>query len=177
MKIISGKYKGIAIDGFTINGTRPTMDRVKESLFAMIQMKIKGAIVLDLFAGSGNLGLESLSNGATKVYFVDHNKIAIHTIKKNIQKLNISESYELFLQDYQKFLENTEKRFDVIFLDPPYQDKILENILYTIYHKKLLQEEGVIICEYEGQTLNTDYFDVWKEKKYGTKKITIFKQK
>ena len=83
MRVISGKYKGRLLDGFNINGTRPTMDRVKESMFAMIQNYIKDKVVLDLFAGSGSLGIEALSNGAKICYFVDNNKIAIDIIKKN----------------------------------------------------------------------------------------------
>ena len=83
VRVISGKYKGRILEGFNINGTRPTMDRVKESMFAMIQNNLKDKVVLDLFAGSGSLGIEALSNGAKLCYFVDNNKIAINTIKKN----------------------------------------------------------------------------------------------
>ena len=89
MRVISGKYKGKKLDGFNIEGTRPTMDRVKESMFALIQNEIKDAICLDLFAGSGSLGIEALSNGAKKCYFVDKNQIAIETIiKKQKDKTN-----------------------------------------------------------------------------------------
>ena len=84
MKIISGKYKGRKLDGFDIDGTRPTMDRVKESLFGTIQNYLDNSIVLDLFSGSGNLGIEALSEGASKAYLVDNNKKAIEIIKKNI---------------------------------------------------------------------------------------------
>ena len=86
MKVISGTLKGRNIEGYNIDGTRPTMDRVKESLFAMLGQTIIDSVCLDLFAGSGNLGLEAISNGASEVYFVDHNKIAIETIKKNMNK-------------------------------------------------------------------------------------------
>ena len=82
MKVISGLLKGRNIEGFNIEGTRPTMDRVKESIFSTIQFEIRDSIVLDLFAGSGNLGIEAISNGATKCYFVDNNKVAINTINK-----------------------------------------------------------------------------------------------
>ena len=90
LKVISGKYKGRKLDGFDIVGTRPTMDRVKESLFAIIQPWIEDAVVLDLFAGSGNLGIEALSEGASFSYFVDKNKKAYTTIQKNLRLLNIS---------------------------------------------------------------------------------------
>ena len=89
MKIISGIYKGRKIEGFDIDGTRPTMDRVKESLFAMIQNNIQDSIVLDLFSGSGNLGIEALSNGAKYAYLVDKNFKAVNTIKKNISTIGV----------------------------------------------------------------------------------------
>lgn len=87
MRVISGKYKGRNIKGFDIIGTRPTMDRVKESLFATINNKLKNSVILDLFAGSGNLGIEALSNGSVEAYFVDNNKVAIKVIKDNIRDL------------------------------------------------------------------------------------------
>ena len=98
MKIISGKYKGRKLLGFDIPGTRPTMDRVKESLFAMIQAKIPGSIVLELFAGSGNLGIEALSEGAKTCYFVDKSKKAYQVILNNLKELNISSS--VYFLDY-----------------------------------------------------------------------------
>ena len=100
MKIISGKYKGRNIEGFDIVGTRPTMDRVKESLFATIQNYIDDSIVLDLFSGSGNLGLEALSEGAKYAYLVDHNFKAVKTINKNITTIGIKEA-EVINMDYK----------------------------------------------------------------------------
>ena len=105
MRIISGKYKGKKLEGFNIIGTRPTMDRVKESLFGMIQNYINGSIVLDLFAGSGALGLEAISNGAKKCYFIDNNIEAIKTIKNN--SINVKEDLEIINTDYKNFLKNT----------------------------------------------------------------------
>ena len=101
LKIISGKYRGLSFEGDNIVGTRPTMNRVKESLFAMIQNKIKSSICLDLFSGSGNLGFEALSNGANTCYFVDNNKIAVDTINKNINKLHITEEHYVIKKDYE----------------------------------------------------------------------------
>ena len=127
MKIISGKYKGRVLEGFDIAGTRPTMDRVKESVFAMIQSKIPDAVVLDLFAGSGNLGIEALSEGAKTVYFVDKSKICYQTILKNLKQLDIKLN-TVFLLDYSKALELFFKEkisFDIIFLDPPYQTDLV----------------------------------------------------
>ena len=103
MRIISGKYKGKKLNGFNIEGTRPTMDRVKESLFGMIQTYIPDSIVLDLFAGSGALGLEAVSNGAKECYLIDNNIEAIKTIKENSQ--NFEEQLNIIYIDYKKFLK------------------------------------------------------------------------
>ncbi len=123
MKIISGKYKGRVLEGFDIDGTRPTMDRVKESLFAMIQEYILDSVVLDLFSGSGNLGIEALSEGAKFSYLVDDNYRANQVIKNNIHKIGIVDA-EIIKMDYRNALEylfHKHIKLDIIFLDPPYQ--------------------------------------------------------
>ena len=101
MKIISGKYKGRNIEGHNLDGTRPTMERVKESLFAIIQTYLDGAVVLDLFSGSGNLGIEALSEGASFAYLVDYNKKASDTIKRNLNTIGIKDA-EVINLDYKK---------------------------------------------------------------------------
>lgn len=174
MRIISGKYKGKKLDGYDIVGTRPTMDRVKESLFGMIQNNVKDSICLDLFAGSGNLGLEALSNGASKCYFVDNNKQAINVLNKNIKSLNDKNSIILNM-DYVKALEYFKEKnikFDLIFLDPPYKLKLINSCLEYIKKYDLLNDKGLIICEYETETIN-EIFTLIKEKKYGDKFIKI----
>ncbi len=169
MRIISGKYKGRKLKGFDIEGTRPTMDRVKESLFAMIQTKINDAKVLDLFAGSGALGLEALSNGAQKVYLIDKNEEAIKALKYNSQNM---ENVHILKVDYKKYLKETNETFDIIFLDPPYKDNLMNKSLKIINERNLLNEGGIIICEYEEGYLETN-LTIWKERKYGSKNIKI----
>lgn len=171
MRIISGKYKGKKLNGFNIDGTRPTMDRVKESLFAMIQNHINGSTVLDLFAGSGALGLEAISNGAKKCYLVDNNQIAIKTIKEN--SINIKEDINIINIDYKKFLKETKEKFDIIFLDPPYQSNQLNKALKIIEERNLLNENGIIICEYEKIEPITN-LKLLKNKSYGPKNIKIY---
>lgn len=172
MRIISGKYKGKKLNGFNIEGTRPTMDRVKESLFGMIQTYIPDSIVLDLFAGSGALGLEAVSNGAKECYLIDNNIEAIKTIKENSQ--NFEEQLNIIHIDYKKFLKTTDKKFDIIFLDPPYKEKQLDTSLRIIEERGLLNENGIVICEYEiGEPHTT--LELIKEKSYGPKKIKIYK--
>lgn len=177
MRVISGKYKKINLDGFNIDGTRPTMDRVKESMFAMIQAKIKDAIVLDLFAGSGGLGIEALSMGAKKCYFVDNNIIAINTIKKNLSKLKDA-NYEIIKQDFSKSLENFRDnniKFDLIILDPPYQSNSLNKSLKLINEYDLLNKNGLIICEYEDSELLYDNLSLYKQKQFSSKIVTVLR--
>ena len=173
MRIISGKYKGKKLKGFNIEGTRPTMDRVKESLFGMIQTYIPGSIVLDLFAGSGALGLEAISNGAKKCYLIDNNQIAIQTIKENSR--NFDENLKIINIDYKKFLKTTDETFDIIFLDPPYKENQLDKSLRIIEERKLLNNGGIVICEYEIGEPKTN-LKLIKEKSYGPKKIKIFEK-
>ena len=173
MRIISGKYKGKKLRGFNIEGTRPTMDRIKESLFGMIQTHIPNSIVLDLFAGSGSLGLEAISNGAKKCYLIDKNIEAIKIIKENSQ--NIDENLKIMNIDYKKFLKNTEEKFDIIFLDPPYKENQMDKSLRIIEERDLLNEKGIVICEYEIGNPKTN-LKLIKEKSYGPKKIKIFEK-
>ena len=172
MRIISGKYKGKKLNGFNIEGTRPTMDRVKESLFGMIQTYIPDSIILDLFAGSGALGLEAVSNGAKECYLIDNNIEAIKTIKENSQ--NFEEQLNIIHIDYKKFLKTTDKKFDIIFLDPPYKEKQLDTSLRIIEERGLLNKNGIVICEYEIGEPHTN-LELIKEKSYGPKKIKIYK--
>ena len=176
MRVISGKYKGKSLIGFDIDGTRPTMDRVKESLFGIIQNNIKNSVVLDLFAGSGSLGIESLSNGASEVYFIDNNIELINIIKKNTSGMN--GNIHIMKSDYKNSLEllkNSNIKFDIIFLDPPYKLNLINNCLELINEYNLLDKDGIIVCEYEKENINTEYFDLIKEKKYGSKNRKIYK--
>ena len=175
MRVISGKYKGKSLIGFDIDGTRPTMDRVKESLFGIIQNNIKNSVVLDLFAGSGSLGIESLSNGASEVYFIDNNIELINIIKKNTSGMN--GNIHIMKSDYKNALElikNSNIKFDIIFLDPPYKLNLINECLDKIVEYNLLKENGIVVCEYETENIENDKLKLIKDKKYGSKKIKIF---
>ena len=178
MRIISGKYKGRKVDGYNIDGTRPTMDRVKESLIAMIQRNLDNSICLDLFAGSGSVGFEMISNGAKACYFVDNNYKVIETLKKNKQILKIEENCFFIKNDFQKalleFKENNVK-FDMIFLDPPYALNYIVPAINLICEYGLLSKDGIIICECENENIDIQNLELIKEKKYGSKNIKIFK--
>ena len=179
MRVISGKLKGREIKGFDISGTRPTMDRVKESLFAMIQNYLNEAVCLDLFGGSGNLGIEAISNGAKIVYFNDKNKQCLKVINDNINNFNISDKSHITNFDYKEALnyyKNNDVKFDIVFLDPPYKEHIINDIMSFMINNNLLNQNGLIVCEmdkieyYLGNELT-----LYKEKKYGNKYILIYK--
>lgn len=181
MRVISGFLKGKNIIGYDILGTRPTMSRVKESLFASIYSYLQDSIVLDLFAGSGSLAFEAISNGASKAYLVDNNPKVINILRKNILNLNINDKCLVYNMDYQKALEffNLNKiKFDLIFLDPPYKFKNISFILEYISKNKLLNDNGLAICEYQDDKLADSYLDLSliKSKKYGDKYINIYKK-
>ena len=181
MKVISGFLKGRKILGYDIDGTRPTMDRVKESLFASIQFDIENSVVLDLFAGSGNLGIEAISNGSDKVYFNDLSKEAIKVINKNIAEFDITDKSIVLNLDYRKCLEHLFKngvKFDIVFLDPPYKLKVINEIIEYILENNMLLDSGLIICEMSDNYLN-DYeeLEVRKQKRYGDKEVIILKEK
>lgn len=180
MRIISGKYKGKNILGYDIDGTRPTQDRVKESLFGIIQDYLQDSVCLDLFAGSGSLGIEALSNGAFKVYFVDNNKKCIDILRKNLT--NIKEENVIVNDDYLLALDNfinTKVKFDIIFLDPPYNLNCIADILNIIDKNELLNEDGIVVCEYEYDNFSSNYLnlEIIKERKYGYKNIRIYRFK
>lgn len=171
MRIISGKYKGKVLKEYNIEGTRPTMDRVKESLFGIIQNNVRDSICLDLFCGSGNLGIEALSNYAKECYFVDKNKKIIDILKKNTLDI---EGVFLINDDFKNALNNFKIKFDIIFLDPPYDMMLINDAIELIEKKDLLNENGLIICEYTKEKIISNY-DLIKEKRYGDKYIKIFK--
>ena len=179
MKIISGLYKGRKIEGYNLDGTRPTMERVKESLFAIIQNNMADTVVLDLFSGSGNLGIEALSKGAKYAYLVDYNAKAAKTIKKNLDTIGIKDA-EVINMDYLKALDYFKDhniRFDLIFLDPPYQTNFIEKSIEKITEYNLLNKEGLIICESDtlDRIVYNDDYKIIKDKKYGDKWVVILK--
>ena len=181
MRVISGYLKGRTIKGHDIKGTRPTMSRVKESLFASIQDYTKDSIVLDLFAGSGSLGIEAISNGSKYCYFIDNNKIAINTIQTNINNLSISNKTKLIHTDYNKALstfKDNNIKFDLIFIDPPYNYKNINNIIDTITNYNILNKNGLLILEfkYDNISINDNIYTLHKFKKYGDKFISIYKK-
>ncbi|MBR0302833.1 MAG: 16S rRNA (guanine(966)-N(2))-methyltransferase RsmD [Clostridia bacterium] len=149
MRIITGSARGIALDAPEGMETRPTTDRVKEALFSMIQFDIEGRRVLDLFAGSGQLGLEALSRGAASATFIDSSRQAQDVILKNAAKTKLKERATVALYDFSTFLEGrrSDEKFDIIFLDPPYGSGHMTTALRLIASSGVLREGGYIACE------------------------------
>lgn len=179
LRVISGSLKGRKISGYDIEGTRPTMDRVKESLFASIQDYIEDSVVLDLFAGSGNLGIEAISNGCKSCFFVDCNSKCIKVIQENLKNFCVVDKSTVMECDYKKALNRfTEigQVFDIIFVDPPYKDSVLIEIMDYVRKYRLLSSGGVIVLEYSVDILdvNIDSYKLLKKKKYGDKFISIY---
>lgn len=178
MRVISGKARGVKLISPEGNSTRPTLDRVKEALFSMLLPYLNEASVLDLFAGSGALGIESLSRGAGKAVFVDSSKAAIECVRKNLTAAKLENSATVIMSSSKNYLEKCNEKFDIIFLDPPYAQALYEETLLLIEKYNLLTESGIIVIEWDydiGFNSKTSRFEVLKEKKYGRVGITVLK--
>lgn len=178
MRIIAGKCRGIKLKCPLGKNVRPTKDRIKESLFDMIQFEIENAKILDLFSGSGALGLEALSRGADSVIFVDSSGTSVSCIKENIKntRLTGAEILEITAEKAVSILKGSE--FDIIFMDPPYLKGLIIPVLEKIYENNLLKEDGMIVVEHDANDIldNQLYgFVCVKEKKYGRTLLTYYK--
>ncbi|MGN0814397.1 MAG: 16S rRNA (guanine(966)-N(2))-methyltransferase RsmD [Candidatus Coproplasma sp.] len=175
MRIISGKYRGLNLVPFKGEEIRPTADRVKESLFNIIYDRVAGATVLDLFCGSGNLGIECLSRGAEEVNFNDLSTESLAVLKKNLAKLKGENKYFITAGDYLDYLKSTRKQFDIIFIDPPYAKEFGRAALEVISSRNLLTNSGVAIYErdraFEGEIAGLELVD---ERKYGRTYLSFF---
>ncbi len=179
MRVITGKARGVALK--TPNGlhTRPTTDRVKEALFSIIQFDIPGAKVLDLFGGTGQLGIEALSRDAASAVFVDEREDACKLIKENLRRTRLEENARVVRSDYLSFLNSCREKFDIILLDPPYAEIFLENSLKRITEIDILQSGGIIVCERPlGKELSWDFpgYSRSKDYKYGNTLLTLYRK-
>ena len=177
MRIISGTARGLKLQSLEGSDTRPTLDNVKEAIFSMLFYKCRDARVLDLFAGSGALGIEALSRGACEAVFVDANSKACSVIKTNLEKSRLASGAAVFNTDAKKYLETAGKsgqKFDVIFLDPPYALGLLDEVLDLIEKNNLLNSEGLIVCEFDnGTNVDIKNFKLVKDKRYGRVCVSI----
>ncbi|MFC4404685.1 16S rRNA (guanine(966)-N(2))-methyltransferase RsmD [Gracilibacillus xinjiangensis] len=183
VRVIAGKYKGHRIQAVPNKLTRPTTDKVKESLFQIIGPFFSGGICLDLFAGSGSLAIEALSRGMDQAILVDKQPKAISTIKSNVNQLGLSEHVEIYRNDAQRALKAIKKRelkLDIIFLDPPYYKTSYEKLLEMIDAYDLLAQKGLIVCEHDAAyqlEVELDNYQLFKKDKLGnTTGITIYQK-
>ncbi len=176
MRIIGGRHRGRKLAEFGGEEIRPTADRVKESLFNILSFKIAGATVLDLFCGSGNLGLECLSRGAASAHFNDFSKESLLVLKKNIASLKVERECEITNSDYLFCLAITNKTYDLIFIDPPYAKEYGVQALKIIAGRGLLNEGGVAVYErdraFTGEVAGLEMYD---ERRYGKTYLSFFK--
>lgn len=181
MRIIAGRFKGKILVSPQGMIARPTTDRAKEGIFSSIQNRVNNSSFLDLFAGSGSMGIEAISRGASDVTFVEKNKDNLNVIRKNIKELKIIDDINIMFkhEDVLTFLEKNNKKYDIIFLDPPYNYKNKEKILKYIIKNELLSEDGIIIFEMENkETLKLQSeIEVIKEKKYSISKFVFITKK
>ena len=183
MRIITGKAKGVKL--FTLDGldTRPTSERSKEAIFSMLQFDIDGRVVLDLFAGSGQMGLEALSRGAARAYLVDRGKGAYDVIKKNIEKSRLFEGCVALCEDSLSFLrkQSGAEKFDIVFLDPPYATNLIDEALDLLFAKNLIKETSYIVCESDRFDIfseeNSNRYEIIKTMKHGIAHISVLKMR
>ena len=179
MRVITGKARGVQLktpDGML---TRPTTDRVKEALFSIIHFEIPGARVLDLFGGTGQLGIEALSRGAASAVFVDAREDSCRLIRENLKRTKLEGEGRVVRSDYLDYLGRCRETFHIILLDPPYAEVFLENALKRITEIDILETNGIIVTErplgkelpwdFEGYTRSKDY-------KYGNTLLTIYRK-
>lgn len=179
MRVITGSARGVQLKTPEGLVTRPTTDRVKEAMFSIIQFDIPGASVLDLFGGTGQLGIEALSRGAQSAVFVDAGEPACRLIRENLKKTRLEGQSKVIRSDYMDYLSRCREQFDIILLDPPYAEVFLENALKRITEIDILQSNGIIVTErplgkelpweFENYTRSRDY-------KYGKTLLTIYRK-
>jgi 16S rRNA (guanine966-N2)-methyltransferase len=178
MRVISGTYKGRNLRSIRDPRVRPATNRVRESIFNILQNRIslRGACVLDLFAGTGSLGFEALSRGATRVTFVDEWLGATKVIEENVKLLHCEEQCEVIKADVYKFLGHAEGQFDLIFIDPPYRLEGVANLPYRVFEQGLLSPSGLLIMEHTVRaTIASDgSFSLILERTFGSTRVSFF---
>ena len=181
MRIITGKARGIRLETLEGLETRPTSERSKEAIFSMLQFDIAGSEVLDLFAGSAQMGLEALSRGAARAHLVDRGRGAYEVIKRNIKKTRLEDGALAVCEDSISFLkrQSGDIKFDIVFVDPPYASNLIDEALAVLYSKKLVKSTSFIVCESDRFDIigegNTNHFEVVKTMKHGVAHISVLK--
>ena len=177
LRITGGKFLSRKLVTPETDSTKPTMDRVRAGVFSALQGDIQGSVVLDLFAGSGSYGFESLSRGAKYVSFVENNQLALKALQANIKTLGVESSSKINSMDYISFLERNNDKFDIIFVDPPYKAYDYNDIVNSLLSNDLLNPFGIIVLESEDDLdIDESRFTKAKRYKYGLAKIYILRK-
>ena len=179
MRVITGKARGVVLKTPDGLATRPTADRVKEALFSIIQFDLLGARVLDLFGGTGQLGIEALSRDAKSAVFVDEREDACRLIRENLKRTRLESQGRVVRSDYMAYLRGCREKYDIILLDPPYAEVFLENSLKMITEIDILQSGGIIVAERPlGKELDLDFSGYTRSRdyKYGKTLLTLYRK-
>ena len=175
MRVITGLARGCVLKTLSGTATRPTTDKVKEAVFSSIQFDVEGRRVLDLFAGSGQMGIEALSRGAAHAVFVDANKEAVAVVRENLQKTGLSEKAEVICRRADDFV-NSRQVFDIVFLDPPYGSDYLPELLPCL--QPCLSSFALVVCEHDIDRQMPERFGnlvAGKTKRYGRIGVTVYR--
>ncbi len=178
MRVITGTARGRVLKTLSGDATRPTTGKVKEAIFSSIQFELEGRRVLDLFAGSGGMGIEALSRGASHSVFIDSNPAAVTVIKENLQTTGFVHNSVVLCRKGEEFLLTCKEEFDVVFLDPPYGLECIPNLLPLLLPH--LSPYGVVVCEHASPSALPEEFGEFKAgktKKYGTIAVTIYRKR
>ena len=176
MRVITGSARGRRLITLEGSDVRPTTDKVKEALFSIVQFELEGRRVLDLFAGSGQLGIEALSRGADSCVFVDSSKKAVEVVKQNLAATGLARRASVLHGDALRYLQTCRDRFDVAFLDPPYGTGTLQKALTLL--PPLMRPSGVVVCEApKGEALpeTADNFSLWRTYHYGKVSLAVYR--
>ena len=179
MRVITGSARGVRLQAPKGMDTRPTLDQVKEGIFSAIQFEVEGRRVLDLFAGSGQMGIEALSRGAKSAVFADMRQDACAVVRSNLEKTRLTPNAQVLRSDYLSYLSHCRETFDLIFLDPPYAEIFLENALKSISEIDILSECGILICERPAEkTLPAliGCLHVSREYRYGRVAVSLYRK-
>ena len=181
MRIITGSARGVSLYTLAGDNTRPTSERAKEAVFSMLQFEIEGRRVLDLFAGSGQMGLEALSRGADFAVLVDRSKDAIGVIEKNVAKTKLGDKCRVICGDSLDYLKKQKDCFDILWLDPPYDSGLLKSALRLLLDGGFLKPTSTLVCEsreediFAGDEELRTRFSVLRHAKYGIAHVTLLK--
>ena len=181
MRVIAGKVRGLTLKTIDGDSTRPTRDMVREALFSILMNDIPDANFLDLFAGSGAVGIEALSRGAKFSMFVDLNPKCVHVIKENLEKAKFTDVSELYNTDYKKAIQKlSENMFDIIYIDPPYNKEMGIDAIARLSEKNVLKDGGIIVLETDtNEVVPTEIgrYEKFNYKRYGRNILSLFRRK